>query len=78
MRGGVSGTFIDLTPYVTDSSIMPNLSAILEKYASIKAAITQSNGKIYGLPAEDSGRKNTPYPEGCEAMWEKITEGAIS
>lgn len=22
--------------------------------------------------------KTTPYPEGCEALWEKITEGAVS
>ena len=49
-RYGRGGTFIDLTPYVTDPEIMPNLSAILEKYPNIKAAITQDNGGIYGLP----------------------------
>ena len=32
---------------------MPNLSAILEKYPQIKAAITQDDGKIYGLPAAE-------------------------
>ena len=52
-RYGRGGTFIDLTPYVTDASIMPNLSAILEKYPKIKAAITQDNGGIYGLPAAE-------------------------
>ena len=52
-RYGKGGTFIDLSPYVTDSSIMPNLSAILEKYPKIKAAITQDDGGIYGLPAAE-------------------------
>jgi len=52
-RYGRGGTFIDLTPYVTDPQIMPNLSAILEKYPKIKAAITQDDGKIYGLPAAE-------------------------
>ena len=47
------GTFIDLTPYVTDPEVMPNLAAILEKYPNIKAAITQENGAIYGLPAAE-------------------------
>lgn len=50
MRYGAVGTFIDLTPYITPE-IMPNLSAILEKHPEIKAAITMSDGKIYGLPA---------------------------
>jgi len=50
-RYGRGGTFIDLTPYVTDPEVMPNLSKILEEYPSIKAAITQDDGKIYGLPA---------------------------
>ena len=52
-RYGQGGTFIDLTPYVTDPEIMPNLAAILEKYPAIKAAITQTNGRIYGLPAAE-------------------------
>ncbi len=52
-RYGRGGTFIDLTPYVTNPEIMPNLSAILEKYPKIKAAITQDDGKIYGLPAAE-------------------------
>ncbi len=52
-RYGRGGTFIDLTPYVTDASVMPNLSAILEKYPQIKAAITQDDGKICGLPAAE-------------------------
>ena len=52
-RYGRGGTFIDLTPYVTDPEIMPNLAAILEKYPKIKAAITQDDGKIYGLPAAE-------------------------
>jgi len=50
MRYGAAGTFIDLTPYITPE-VMPNLSAILEKHPEIKAAITMSDGKIYGLPA---------------------------
>ena len=47
---GEDGTFIDLTPYITPE-IMPNLSAILEAHPEIRAAITMSNGAIYGLPA---------------------------
>ena len=47
---GEDGTFIDLTPYITPE-IMPNLSAILEEHPEIRAAITMSNGAIYGLPA---------------------------
>ena len=50
MRYGSAGTFIDLTPYITPE-VMPNLTAILEKHPEIKAAITMSDGKIYGLPA---------------------------
>jgi len=52
-RYGRGGTFIDLTPYVTDSEVMPNLSKILEENPKIKAAITQDDGKIYGLPAAE-------------------------
>ena len=48
-RYGRGGTFIDLTPYVTDASIMPNLSAILEKYPQIKAAITQDAADDYSI-----------------------------
>ncbi len=50
MRYGAAGTFIDLTPYITPE-VMPHLSAILEAHPEIKAAITMSDGKIYGLPA---------------------------
>ena len=49
---GEDGTFIDLTEYITPE-IMPNLSAILEKYPEIKSAITQADGKIYGLPSAE-------------------------
>ena len=52
MRYGEDETFIDLTPYITPE-IMPNLSAILEEHPNIKAAITMSDGKIYGLPAAE-------------------------
>ncbi len=52
MRYGSAGTFIDLTPYITPE-IMPNLAAILEEHPEIKAAITMSDGKIYGLPAAE-------------------------
>lgn len=51
-RYGKGGTFLDLTPYITPE-IMPNLSAILEKYPNIRAAITQEDGGIYGLPAAE-------------------------
>jgi len=60
---GEDGTFIDLTPYITPE-IMPNLSAILEAHPEIRAAITMSNGAIYGLPAGEQmgtagiGREN--------------------
>ena len=49
---GEDGTFIDLTEYITPE-IMPNLSAILEKHPEIKSAITQADGKIYGLPSAE-------------------------
>lgn len=51
-RYGKGGTFLDLAPYITPE-IMPNLSAILEKYPKIRAAITQEDGGIYGLPAAE-------------------------
>lgn len=47
---GDDGTFIDLTPYITEE-YMPNLTKILEENPDIKAAITMDDGKIYGLPA---------------------------
>lgn len=49
-RYGDDGTFLDLTPYLTPD-IMPNLCAILEEHPEIRAAITQEDGKIYGLPS---------------------------
>jgi len=49
---GADGTFIDLTEYITPE-IMPNLSAILEEHPEIKSAITQADGKIYGLPSAE-------------------------
>ena len=55
-RYGKQGTFIDLTPYLTPE-VMPNLCAIFEKFPEYKAAITQEDGKIYGLPS--GGRMGT-------------------
>lgn len=55
-RYGAQGTFIDLTEYITPE-IMPNLCAIFEKFPEYKAAITQEDGKIYGLPS--GGRMGT-------------------
>ena len=49
---GDDGTFIDLTPYI-NADVMPNLTAILEAHPEIRAAITQADGKIYGLPAAE-------------------------
>ncbi len=49
-RYGDDGTFLDLTPYLTPD-IMPNLCAILEDHPEIRAAVTQEDGKIYGLPS---------------------------
>lgn len=49
---GADGTFIDLTPYINEE-IMPNLTAILEEHPEIRAAITMSDGCIYGLPAAE-------------------------
>ncbi len=49
---GSDGTFIDLTPYITEE-YMPNLTAILEEYPEIRSAITMSDGKIYGLPSAE-------------------------
>ena len=47
---GNDGTFIDLSPYLTEEH-MPNLAKILKEYPEIKGAITMSDGKIYGLPS---------------------------
>ena len=47
---GIDGTFIDLTPYLTEE-YMPNLCKILEENPDIRSAITMSDGCIYGLPA---------------------------
>ncbi len=47
---GQDGTFIDLTPYITEE-YMPNLTKILEENPEILSAITMSDGCIYGLPA---------------------------
>ena len=49
---GGDGTFIDLTPYLTEE-YMPNLAKILEEHPQIRAAITMSDGCIYGLPAAE-------------------------
>ncbi len=50
LQYGSDGVFIDLTEYITPE-VMPNLSAILEAHPEIRAAITMSDGCIYGLPA---------------------------
>jgi putative aldouronate transport system substrate-binding protein len=49
---GADGVFIDLTPYI-NADVMPNLTKILEENPDIRAAITMSDGKIYGLPAAE-------------------------
>ena len=49
---GDDGTFIDLTPYLTEE-YMPNLAKILEEHPEIRSAITMSDGGIYGLPAAE-------------------------
>ncbi len=47
---GADGTFIDLSPYLTEE-YMPNLAKILEEHPEIRSAITMEDGGIYGLPA---------------------------
>ncbi|MBR4457547.1 MAG: extracellular solute-binding protein [Clostridia bacterium] len=47
---GANGVLIDLTPYINETT-MPRLTAILQKHPEIKSAITQADGKIYGLPS---------------------------
>lgn len=47
---GADGTFIDLTPYLTEE-YMPNLTKILKEHPEIRSAITMNDGRIYGLPA---------------------------
>ena len=47
---GEDGTFIDLTPYITED-VMPNLTKVLEEHPEVRAAITMDNGAIYGLPS---------------------------
>lgn len=49
---GKDGTFIDLTPYLTEE-YMPNLAKILEEHPEICSAITMNDGGIYGLPAAE-------------------------
>lgn len=48
-RYGDDGTFIDLSPYLTEE-YMPNLCKILEENPDIRKAITMEDGYIYGLP----------------------------
>ena len=63
LRYGQDGTFIDLTPNITPE-VMPNLSAIFEAHPEIKAAVTMSDGGIYGLPAaEQMGTAGIGKPE---------------
>lgn len=52
MTYGSDGTFIDLSPYLTEE-YMPNLSAILKEHPEIRAAITMEDGGVYGLPAAE-------------------------
>ena len=62
-RYGDDGTFIDLTPYLTEE-YMPNLSKILEENPDIRSAITMDDGYIYGLPAgERMGTAGIGTPE---------------
>lgn len=62
-RYGDDGTFIDLTPYLTEE-YMPNLSKILEENPDIKSAITMDDGYIYGLPSgERMGTAGIGAPE---------------
>ncbi len=49
---GEDGTFIDLTPYITEE-YMPNLTKILEENPEIRSAITMNDGGIYGLPSAE-------------------------
>ena len=49
---GADGTFLDLTPYI-NAETMPNLTKILDEHPNIRAAITMSDGCIYGLPAAE-------------------------
>ena len=62
-RYGEDGTFIDLTPYITEE-YMPNLTKILDEHPDIRAAITMDDGCIYGLPAgEQMGTAGIGKPE---------------
>ncbi len=62
-RYGDDGTFIDLTPYLTEE-YMPNLCKILEENPDIRSAITMDDGYIYGLPAgERMGTAGIGAPE---------------
>ena len=62
-RYGDDGTFIDLTPYLTEE-YMPNLAKILEENPDIRSAITMDDGYIYGLPAgERMGTAGIGAPE---------------
>nr|WP_296465962.1 extracellular solute-binding protein [uncultured Acetatifactor sp.] len=62
-RYGDDGTFIDLTPYLTEE-YMPNLAKILEENPDIRSAITMDDGYIYGLPAgERMGTGGIGAPE---------------
>ncbi len=60
---GEDGVFIDLTPYLTEE-YMPNLAKILEENPDVKAAITMSDGGIYGLPSgEQMGTAGIGAPD---------------
>ena len=45
---GDEGILIDLSPYLEECC--PNFSALMEEYPDIRTAITNGEGKIYGLP----------------------------
>lgn len=47
--GALEGQLVDLSKYVTDSAIMPNLAGLYAAHPEYKAAVSTADGSIYGL-----------------------------
>lgn len=45
-----AGNFVDLTDYVNDKELMPNLNAMLEENSEYFKSVTAADGKIYTVP----------------------------
>lgn len=49
--GSMEGQIIDLSPYVSDPEVMPNLAKLFAEHPEYKTAISDAEGRIWGLGA---------------------------